>query len=191
MLMIMRNRTIQILLLLLTLSISSCGKHYQEHPYYKLSAKQTGYNKHNGEHVISISLELNSKLDSLPPFYLMTCSWYNHAISNIKEIRLGHYLCDANFMDIVNIQQDQYLELKTVAGSKGDFPNDNFRVGLIIVDTTDLSYRRYWENMDSWERGFNQLQNDKNRIVWSNVIELEISDDTLKHAWPYWEVKDK
>jgi hypothetical protein len=187
-----KNRNFQVLLLLLTLVLTRCTERFPEHPNYKLSAKQTGYMEHKGEHVFSISLELTSKSDSLPPFYLMTCSWYNNSLSSIKEIRIGHYLCDANYMDIVRLDSDQYLDMKTVAGTKGEFPVNDFRIGLIIVDTTELSYQRYWTTMDeSWEDELKQLQEDRRRIVWSNVIELEKSEDTLRHAWPYWELKNK
>ncbi|MEL7144965.1 MAG: hypothetical protein AAFO69_01250 [Bacteroidota bacterium] len=185
----MQRNILVIYLYLPFIFLSGCEKHYPEHAAYALQGTQTGYSRAELDeeplHFFDISLDLTAKLDSLPPFYLMTCSWGSeNAITNHDEYYVGYHGCNANSMWYASVRPGEILDMKTRIGKIGEFDPDQIqevRVGIVVVDTVEFPFKGYFtDEFRLWEEELKQFRMEKHRVVWSKPIELRVMDEPLK-----------
>lgn len=76
-----------------------------------------------------------------------------------------------------------FLPCKTSINPDNNIDKRHIRIGLMIVDTTELSFWKHTE--DDWDRQLRELNKEPHRVVWSNPIELKKIDKPLRH-WGKW-----
>lgn len=153
-----------------------------EHPNYKLIGEQYGYGLFDKDlHVFGMNFELVALSDSLPPFYLMTCSWSNNTILSDTTFGIGQ-ACDVNFLSQKRLNKYDTLKLSTFIGTRKPMNNKkvfDLDLALLIIDTVQLNYsdsvgRRNWFN-----KQLDSLKNVPQNQCWSNNLKLKKMDSTI------------
>ena len=178
-----------------TLLFAGCGETYSDHESYSLFLEQSRYwepNKRHGE-LFGLKLRLDPKSKSLPPFFLMTCSWEDHATTSNHELFIGTG-CDGNFMSFESVKTNEYIEFITIARAKQrqELNDLKLRVALIVIDTMEVNFQYYhWGPQDGVEKLLDSLKNQDHRFVWSNEIELERRNFDVELPGQKWLKKTK
>ncbi|MFT6200146.1 MAG: hypothetical protein ACJAQ2_001926 [Vicingaceae bacterium] len=190
----MRTEKVLLIAIIFSILLTGCSDRYPEHPDYTLTAEQTGYfssTLNSGElwEQFGLTLKLSQKSGELMPIYLMSCSWTDHTNTNDPNIDLGTS-CDANFMTWISLNEDEYLELTTIAHSRQGYnpTSSKFRIALIAIDTTELDFGFYLTNPEA-ESYLDSMKSQRERFIWSNEIQLKRMEKQEELPWGRWEKK--
>ena len=153
------------------------------HPHYKLIGEQNGYGLIDTDlHVFGMNFDLVALSDSLPPFYLMTCSWPDFTIMSDTTFGIGH-TCDINFLNQEKLKKHDTLRLSTQIGTRKSINEDEVHdlfMALIIIDTIQLNYADSIGRNKWFQKQLDSLKGLPQNRCWSNNLQLKKMDATIE-----------